>query len=263
MTITVTVSQPSEGVGLVAFGDPPMNFGTPELDDAIVRGVQEVQDAGCRVVVLASDTPGYFIAHWSLQWIMDAFDGSSPPPRGPRVYDLFERSPLVAIAAINGQCWGGGAEMAWGCDLRVAAQSATFGQPEVAIGILAAGGGTTRLARLIGHSRCLELVLDGRPITAAQAYDWGAVNRVVSDDRVREEAIAWAAHIARWPAAALAATKASVIAGREVPLREARRNEGLAFCELAPQAEARELLRAAQARYDSGAGSLEALCLPI
>ncbi|MBO0730690.1 MAG: enoyl-CoA hydratase/isomerase family protein [Acidimicrobiaceae bacterium] len=271
MAATATVSFPDDKVGLVVIGDPPRNFGGPELADKIVAAVQQVQEAGCSVVVLASDTPGYFVAHWSLQWIVDAFSGSVPrppsPPAGDRpqptmVFDFLETLPIISIAANNGQAWGGGAELSWGCDLRIAAQSATYGQPEVALGIIPGAGGTTRLARLIGPTRCMEMILDGRPITAEQALALGAINRVVPDDRLREEAIRWAAHIAQWPAWSLAACKRSLVEGRDLPLGEARRNEGRIFAGVARRPESLQLMRDAQLRYDAGADPYDAIGLP-
>jgi enoyl-CoA hydratase/carnithine racemase len=269
MVATATVSFPADKVGLVVIGDPPLNFGGPELADKIVAAVQQVQEAGCSVVVLASDTPGYFIAHWSLQWIIDVFGGSAaePAPRaGDRgqptmVFDVLETLPIVSIAANNGQAWGGGAELSWGCDLRIAAESATYGQPEVALGIIPGAGGTTRLARLIGPTKCMEMILDGRPITAQEALALGAINRVVPDDKLRAEAIRWAAHIARWPAWSLAACKRSLIEGRDRPLGEARRNEGRIFVDVARRPETLQLMRDAQLRYDDGADSHRAIGL--
>lgn len=271
MAATATVSFPAPKVGLVVIGDPPRNFGGPALADKVIGGVQEVQEAGCSVVILASDTPGYFIAHWSLQWIVDVFSQPVPaePPRTASdrpdvtsVFDFLETLPIISMAANNGQAWGGGAELSWGCDLRIAAESATYGQPEVALGIIPGAGGTTRLARLIGQTKCMEMVLDGRPITAQEALALGAINRVVPDDRLREEAIGWASHIARWPAWSLAACKRSVVEGRDRPLTEARRNEGRVFVDVARRPETLELLREAQARYDAGADSYDALSLP-
>ncbi len=270
MAATATVSFPAAKVGLVVIGDPPHNFGGPAMANKVISAVQEVQKAGCSVVVLASDTPGYFIAHWSLQWIVDVFSEPAAPetsrPAGDRpevtsVFDFLETLPIISIAANNGQAWGGGAELSWGCDLRIAAESATYGQPEVALGIIPGAGGTTRLARLIGPTKCLEMVLDGRPITAREALALGAINRVVPDDRLREEAIAWAAHIAQWPEWSLAACKRSLVEGRDRPLADARRNEGRIFVEVARRPETLQLLRDGQARYDAGADSYAAFGL--
>lgn len=265
MAATVNVSYPAEGVALIAFGDPPMNFGSGELASRIMEGVHAAEEAGSRVFVLASDTPDYFIAHWSLQGIID---GQPQPPaarparRRPSIFEEIGASPMISIAANNGQAWGGGAELSWACDLRVAAESATYGQPEVALGIPPGAGGTTRLARLIGPTKCMEMILDGRPITAREALAFGAINRVVPDDDLRAEAVAWAAHIARWPAWSLEACKRSLIEGRDLPLEAARRNEQQIFQQTARRPDALAVMAAAQAKYDAGADSYEAIGLP-
>ena len=264
------LSYPAEGVGLVIIDSPPKNFGTTELASRITEALEAAQAAGCKVSILASDTAGYFIAHWSLQWIIDAMTStqtsSSPPPppppgqaRPPVVFDAIEAMSMIVIAANNGQAWGGGAELSWGCDLRIAAESATYGQPEVALGIIPGAGGTTRLARLIGQTKCMEMILDGRPITAAEALAFGAINRVVPDATLRAESIAWAKHIAQWPAASLIACKRSLIEGRDQPLLDARRNESRIFRDIAGSQDALRVMGAAQAKYDAGADSYEAV----
>ncbi len=273
MPVTVNVTYPADGVGLIAFSDPPMNFGGGELGEGILNAIAEVEQSGAKVFVLASDTPGYFIAHWHLGGIVDAMEGMAamgnapPPPKTPYGADrmLFERvgdSPLISIAANNGQAWGGGAELSWGCDLRIAAESATYGQPEVAIGIPPGAGGCTRLARLIGPAKCLEMILDGRPISAREALSLGAINKVVPDDSLREEAIAWAAHIARWPAFSLDACKRSFMGGRDLNIYDARRHEQQIFGQTARRADAIAIMRAAQEKYDAGMDSYDALGIP-
>ena len=265
MAVSVNVSYPAEGVALIAFGDPPMNFGGPELAAKILEAVQQADEAGSKVFVLASDTPGYFIAHWSLQWIIDAMGAdppARPPAQRPAIFEEIGASRMISIAANNGQAWGGGAELSWGCDLRIAAESATYGQPEVALGIPPGAGGTTRLARLIGPAKCMEMILDGRPITAAEALALGAINKVVPDDRLREEAIAWAAHIAQWPAWSLDACKRSFAGGRDLPIEAARRHEQAIFQATARRPDALARMAEVQARYDAGADSYEAAGLP-
>jgi enoyl-CoA hydratase/carnithine racemase len=267
MTASAQLSLPADGVGLILIDNPPKNFGTSELAGKIIEALQGAAQAKCRVVILASDRPGYFIAHWSLQWIIDAQRAAAKNPisyRPPQraVFDLIETSPMIVIAANNGQAWGGGAELSWGCDLRIAAESATYGQPEVALGIIPGAGGTTRLARLVGPGRCMEMILDGRPITASQALAIGAINKVVPDDRLREESIAWGSHIAQWPAWSLAACKRSLVEGRDVSLEAARRNESLIFQNMARREDAIAIMSKAQAKYDAGANSFDALGIP-
>lgn len=267
MPAAVDVSYPADGVGLIAFADPPRNFGTPELAGKIMEAVRAAEGAGCRVVVLASDTPGYFIAHWSLDFIIERQasilrQGNAMPTPAPRIFEAISDTPMISIAANNGQAWGGGAELSWACDLRIAAESATYGQPEVGLGIIPGAGGSTRLARLIGPGKCLEMIVDGRPISAPDAAQLGAVNKVVPDDDLREAAVQWAAHIARWPAWSLEACKRSFRDGLDLPLAAAGRNESQIFFSVAQRDDALALMAEVQARYDGGADSYDAIGLP-
>jgi enoyl-CoA hydratase len=104
------------------------------------------------------------------------------------LFAKIEALPFPVIAAVRGYCLGGGCELAMCCDLRVAGESAKFGQPEVALGIIPAAGGTQRLPRLVGLGRAKDLVLTGRTIGAAEAERIGLVDRVVPDDEVLEAA---------------------------------------------------------------------------
>ncbi len=267
MPITVNVSYPADGVGLIAFADPPRNFGSGELADGIMAAVAEVEEAGCRVFVLASDTPGYFIAHWSLQFIVDrqaaiAANGHGVPPPASRIFEDISATPMISIAVNNGQAWGGGAELSWACDLRIAGESATYGQPEVGLGIIPGAGGTTRLSRLIGPTKCLEMILDGRPISAEEAHSLGAINKVVPDDELRQAAIDWATHIAQWPAWSLEACKRSFYDGQSLPLDAAARNESQIFFSVARREDSIALMTEVQGRYDDGQDSYDAIGLP-
>lgn len=104
------------------------------------------------------------------------------------LFGKIEALPFPTIAAIRGYCLGGGCELAICCDLRVAGEGAKFGQPEVALGIIPAAGGTQRLPRLVGLGRAKDLVLTGRTIDALEAERIGLVNRVVPDEEVLDAA---------------------------------------------------------------------------
>jgi enoyl-CoA hydratase len=118
-----------------------------------------------------------------------------------------ERFPLPTIAAVNGYALGGGCELALACDLRLAAQSARFGQPEAGLGIIPAAGAAYRLPRLIGAGRARELIFTGRIVDSEEALRIGLVNRVVPDERLLDEARATAAAIARKSPLALRVAK--------------------------------------------------------
>ena len=103
-----------------------------------------------------------------------------------------EQSPTVTIAAVNSIAFGGGCELAMACDFRIAAESATFGQPEINLGIIPGFGGTQRLPRLVGESKALEMNLTGDPIDAYEAHRVGLANQVVPDHELFDTALSWA-----------------------------------------------------------------------
>ena len=129
------------------------------------------------------------------------------------------------IAAVSGYALGGGCELALACDMIVAADGATFGQPEINLGIIPGGGGTQRLARVLGKQRAMELVLTGERFDAAAALELGLVNRVVEGDGWLDEAIALAATVAERPPIAARLAKQAVIAAEETTLSAGLENE--------------------------------------
>jgi len=126
------------------------------------------------------------------------------------------KTPLVA--AVSGWALGGGCELALSCDMIVASDTATFGQPEITLGIIPGGGGTQRLARVIGKQRAMELVLTGRRIDAAEAQALGLVNRVAGGGRWLEEAMDLARTVAQRPPIAARLAKQAVLAAEETAL---------------------------------------------
>jgi enoyl-CoA hydratase/carnithine racemase len=122
------------------------------------------------------------------------------------------------IAAVSGYALGGGCELALACDLIVAAESAQFGQPEINLGIIPGGGGTQRLARVVGKQRAMEYVLTGKRFDAETAHRLGLVNRVSADDAWLEEAMTLAAEIAERPPIATRLAKQAVLAAEETAL---------------------------------------------
>lgn len=124
------------------------------------------------------------------------------------------------IAAVSGYAYGGGCELAMGCDLIVAAEDARFAQPEIKLGIMPGAGGTQRLARAIGPYRAMEMVLTGEPITARAAFEAGLVNRLVSSERVRDEALELAQLIAERPPVAVRLARQALRFGFERTLIE-------------------------------------------
>ena len=137
------------------------------------------------------------------------------------------------IAAVAGYAFGGGCELALQCDLIVAAETASFAQPEIKLGIMPGAGGTQRLAKAIGPYRAMELILTGEPLTAREAYDLGLVNRLVPPERLLDEARQLAMQVAAQPPIAVRLARQALRHGVEHTLHEGleveRRNFTLLF----------------------------------
>jgi enoyl-CoA hydratase len=152
---------------------------------------------------------------------------------GRTVFDAADRFPKPIIVAINGFCLGGGCELAMACDIRIAADTARLGQPEVNLGILPGGGGTQRLPRLVGLGTALKLLYTGDLINAEEALRIGLVDEVVPSAELMPRALALAEQIAAKSPVALRLIKEAARASVRTPLDEGQRHErtlfGLAF----------------------------------
>jgi enoyl-CoA hydratase / 3-hydroxyacyl-CoA dehydrogenase len=184
----------TRGAVAIAWLDrPPANSISPEVGEALQTLWQTVNDAGgVRVLIIASASQSLFCAGADIKEFTKLEDGG----RGftTSMHALlreFERSSIITIAAVNGLALGGGCELAMACDFRLAASSASFGQPEIGLGIIPGFGGTQRLPRLVGTSKALEMNLTADPVGAQEAYDLGLANRLVPDHELLDTALAW------------------------------------------------------------------------
>ncbi len=205
-----------DAVAVAWLDRPPANSISPEVLAALQRVWDVVSgDESIRVLVIASANPMLFCAGADIK----AFATMAPGAAQGLARDMhgllrsFERSPVVTIAAVNAAALGGGCELAMGCDFRIAADSASFGQPEIDLGIIPGFGGTQRLPRLIGEAKALEMNLTGRPIAAAEAYELGLVNRLVPDPELIDTALSWARQLAGKAPAAVGLIKQVSAAG--------------------------------------------------
>lgn len=183
-----------------------------ELDVAVRR----MDDAsGVRVVVLAGAGDKAFAAGADIDAMqkMSRQQAEDFIEQGHRLMSAIERCTKPVVAAVRGYALGGGTELALACDIVYAADDAKFGLPEVRLGIFPGFGGTQRLALAIGPSRAREMILSGRTIDAAQAYEWGLVNRVVPAAELKNEVNAVAAEIAANAPLAVAAAKEAINSG--------------------------------------------------
>jgi enoyl-CoA hydratase/3-hydroxyacyl-CoA dehydrogenase len=166
---------------------------------ALAKVWEAVTSSGSvRALVFASANPMLFCAGADIKAFtrMEETGGRELAEQMHSLLRSMESSRIVTIAAVNAVALGGGNELAMACDFRIAAQSASFGQPEINLGIIPGFGGTQRLARLIGEARALELNLVGDAIDAGEAYELGLVNRVVPDHELFDTALAWARKLA-------------------------------------------------------------------
>ena len=242
-------------VAVATFHHPPRNFMTfadmSELE-ALVDDV--AADDSITVLVVTSDVPGYFVAHGDLEDLVLLGRGeatSGDPMSWPRTLARFESMPQVVVAAMNGQAWGGGLEMALACTLRVAGPAAHFALCEVGLGLIPGGGGTQRLPRLVGAGRAAEMILSGRSIDSDEALRIGLVQAVLPDAPFLTAVLDWLAPIAARPATSLRAAKRAIVGGLGMSLADGLELEGGLVAPLLAADEAVAIQNATIERYRS------------
>jgi enoyl-CoA hydratase/carnithine racemase len=189
-------------VAILWLDNPPANSLSPAVIEALDTAWKAIEAAGdVRAMILASPNPALFSAGADIKAFtqMDAAGGADLLSRGHELLRTWERSRIMTIAAVNGLALGGGCEITMACDVRLAAFSASFGQPEVNLGIMPGFGGTQRLPRLVGPTKGLEMNTTGEAISAEDAYEYGLVNRLTPDHELFDTALAWARKFAGQP----------------------------------------------------------------
>ncbi|MEW6273514.1 MAG: enoyl-CoA hydratase-related protein [Bacillota bacterium] len=211
----------AEKIALVTLNRPPVNSinsGLLEELNDILDKLAQSQEA--RVLVITGAGEKAFSAGADITEFAEIRAGKR---RAVNVHDLFlkiENYPKPVIAAINGYALGGGCELAMSCHLRIAAQEAKIGLPEVRLGIIPGWGGTQRLPRLIGKVKALELMLTGDHISAEEAMHLGLVNKVVPGVELMSETRKLAGRLASGAPLAMQAILRAVTKGLEVPIEE-------------------------------------------
>lgn len=212
----VSTATDARGVAVVTIHHPPVNLmSVPVFLDLAAEFEHLAADDSTRAVVIRSGDPEWFISHFDVEAILEfpTDQHAAIELNGfHRMCETLRTMPKPTIAEIDGRIGGGGSELALSCDMRFASPSAVFNQPEVALGILPGGSGTVRLPRLVGRSRALEAILGCDDVDAATAERWGWVNRVIPVDELTDFVDRLATRIASFPAHAVAAAKARVIA---------------------------------------------------
>jgi enoyl-CoA hydratase/carnithine racemase len=215
----VEISRDEPHVALLRLNRPEArNALSPEMMEEIAAGLERLDpDPDVRCVVIAG-AGEVFAAGADIQAMSERTLPETLYHPAAAFWRRLAAVKTPMIAAVAGYALGGGCELALACDMIVAAEGARFGQPEITLGIIPGGGGSQRLARVLGKQLAMEWVLTGRRFDAATAQRLGLVNRVVDDERLLEEALGLAHEVAARPPLAARLGKQAVIAAEETAL---------------------------------------------
>ena len=232
------------GVAVLTINRPKvLNALNTQTLDELRRAVLELKsDAGVRAVILTGSGEKSFVAGADINELatQTPTTGREHAIAGQHVLDLIEHLGKPVIAAINGYALGGGCELAMACTIRIAADSAKLGQPEINLGLIPGYAGTQRLARIVGRGRALELLLTGDQITAQEAHRLGLVNRVVPAAELMTEAKKLGSVLAAKAPVAIRYILEAVDKGLEMPFQQAQIFEATLFGLVASTEDMRE-----------------------
>ena len=223
----------ADGIAVVTVNRPAalnaLNVEVLEELAAAFATLQKNESVAC--VILTGSGAKAFVAGADIAAMqpLDAVSAVHFARLGHTVFNVIEKFPKPVIAAVNGFALGGGCELAMACDIRIAAENARFGQPEVNLGVIPGFGGTLRLTRLIGKGRAKELIFTGDMVDAQEAYRIGLANKVVAAEELLAVARSMAAKIAAKGPVAVRFAKEAVDNGLEMDLDRAGRFEADLF----------------------------------
>jgi enoyl-CoA hydratase/carnithine racemase len=227
----VRLEQTQDGIAILTFDNPPLGFLTGDMTEALELHLQALSDdAGVRVLILTGAQDDVLIRHFDLVELTAVADALVDAPADPeaswqdsifhRITRLLETMDVPVIAAINGDCMGVGFELALACDIRLARRGPySLGMPEMHIAMFPGGGGTVRLARLLGPSRALELIATATVVDPDEAARLGMINAAVGDPLAH--ALVMARRMAALSRGAIAGAKRLVRQAGETGLEDA------------------------------------------
>ena len=226
------VASKQDNVGILTLNRPEaLNSLSPQVLTDFRAALNELHDDEDVYVIVITGAGRAFAAGADISEMttMNVSQGKAFSEMGNRLFLKIEHFPKPIIAAVNGFALGGGCEIALSCDIRICADDAKFGLPEVSLGIMPGFGGTQRLPRIVGTSVAMEMIMTAKPINAARALEIGLVNSVVPKDELMTEALKLATAIAAMPQVAIRAAKQSVRRGLQADIGTAITYESLAF----------------------------------
>ncbi|MEZ5209743.1 MULTISPECIES: enoyl-CoA hydratase/isomerase family protein [unclassified Gordonia (in: high G+C Gram-positive bacteria)] len=232
--VTLSIAPEHPGVGVITLNRPPMNALNRQVQDELVAAAAEADSRDDVKAVVVYGGPKVFAAGADIKEMNDmSFQEMAKVARRlQRGLGAISEISKPTVAAITGYALGGGLEVALGADRRIAGDNAKLGVPEVTLGVIPGGGGTQRLARLIGPSRAKDMVFTGRFVGAEEALAIGLVDEVVAPDDVYDAAVRWASRFTGAASLALAAAKAAIDEGLDTDLETGLKIEAHLFAQL-------------------------------
>ena len=223
-----------DGVGTIRVDRPKMNALNAQVQEELREAAAEASTRNDVRAVVVYGGEKVFAAGADIKEMADMSYADMVARSGAlqSAFTSVARIPKPVVAAVTGYALGGGCELAMCADIRIVGEGATLGQPEILLGVIPGAGGTQRLARLVGPAKAKDIIFSGRFVTADEALRIGLVDRVVADDRVYAESLAWARQFTSAAAFALRAAKESVDRGLEVDLDTGLEVERVQFAAL-------------------------------
>jgi enoyl-CoA hydratase/carnithine racemase len=213
MSDSVRTDRGDDGVAVIRIDRPPLNALSGAVLDEIAASARELADDSDVKTVVVLGGAKAFAAGADISEFGGPAEARAIGAKFRAAYDTIGEIPRPVIAAINGVALGGGLELALACDLRIAADNARVGQPEILLGVIPGAGATQRLPRLVGPARAKDLVWSGRQVKAEEALAMGLVDRVVPAAELENAALAWAASLASGAVVAMGMAKRVIDGG--------------------------------------------------
>lgn len=232
MSETILLAREGRVAVLTVNRPDKLNALNDQVREDLLAALAEIEtDAEIGAVVITGADEKSFVAGADI----GEFAGRSPfdqrhAMRFPRIFDVMSSFPKPVIAMINGYCLGGGCELAMSCDLRIASDKASFGQPEIKLGLIPGGGGTQRLPRLVGLGHAMRLILTGDKIDAEEALRIGLVEVVVPHEELRTRTLELATRIAAMSPLTVRVAKEALRASERLAIEEGILYERDLFC---------------------------------
>jgi len=245
MNDDVLLDFPAPGVAAIRINRPQArNALNPSVRQALAEHFTALSsDADVRCIILTG-SERIFAAGADLRDLAERSAVEMMLRNTQRLWQAIANCPKPVIAAVSGLALGGGCELAMHADIIVAGESASFGQPEVRVGVMPGAGGTQRLTRAVGKFQAMKMVLTGQPVSAREALAMGLASEVVADEQVFPRALALAGDIAALPPLAVMQIKEVLLAGQDASLETALMLERKAFQLLFASEDQKEGMRA-------------------